>query len=109
MSNKKGEGGGGGGREFEKKTSRHIVLGREKKDQSGEAHGNASFWTLNNGEIISSAHMRLHVKITGHRAKLKQELSINWNLFPVINKLWYICVQDQKSAVPFHWETRQQI
>ena len=53
------------------------MLGREKKDQSGEAHGNASFWTLNNGEIISSAHMRLHVKITGHRAKLKQELSIN--------------------------------
>ena len=30
------------------------------------------------------------MKITGHRTKLKQELLINYNLFPVINKLIYL-------------------
>ena len=32
---------------------------------------------INNEELVSSGHMRLHVKITGHRTKLKQELLIN--------------------------------
>ena len=68
------------------KTSRHIVLGREKKTrvikhmvmQAIGHHRAPCYWPKkNNGEIISLAHMRLHVKITGHRTKLKQELSIN--------------------------------
>ena len=57
------------------------MLGRDKKDQIDEAHGNAAIGhhrapldgpkkkNNNNGEIISSAHMRLQVKITGHRGK----------------------------------------
>ena len=32
---------------------------------------------INNEEFVGLAHIRLHVKITGHRTKLKQELLIN--------------------------------
>ena len=32
---------------------------------------------INNKEFKGSAHVRLHVKITGHRTKLKEELLIN--------------------------------
>ena len=32
---------------------------------------------INNEEFVGSGHMRLHVQITEHRTKLKQELLIN--------------------------------
>ena len=71
-------------------TSRHIVLGRENKNRVMkhvvmQAIGHyrrpcdrpKKNPKTNDEEIVSSAHMRLHVKITGHRTKRKQELSIN--------------------------------
>ena len=68
-----------------KRKLQDIVLGREEKTEwwstweckllnMAECH---VIGQINNEEFLGSGHMRLHVQITGHTTKLKQELLIN--------------------------------